>query len=168
MDHKVLILNQDYSAISLCSVQKAFSLIYLQKAELLEKYENSFLRSISATYPKPSVIRLAHYVHIPYKGISLSRHNVMRRDHFQCQYCGSNKNLTLDHLLPRCRGGKSTWTNLLTACNRCNTRKGDRTPEEAGFVLKQLPKKPTLIAFLRLQATNCHQSWSNYLKVETA
>src|SRR6476620_5677873 len=152
MNHKVLILNQDYSAISLCSVNKAFVLLYLEKAELLEKVENQLLRSISYTYPKPSVIRLQRYVHIPYKGIALSRHNIMKRDHYQCQYCGSNKNLTLDHLFPKSRGGKSSWTNLITACHRCNTRKGDRTPEEAGFVLNQPPNKPTLIAFLRLQA----------------
>src|SRR5688572_31554523 len=167
MDQKVLILNQDYSAISLCSVHKAFILLYLEKAEMLEKSESGLLRSVSVTYPKPSVIRLQRYVHIPYKGITLSRHNIMRRDHFQCQYCGSNKNLTLDHLFPRSRGGKSSWSNLITACNGCNTRKGDRTPEEAGLVLKQLPKKPTLVAFLRLQASNYHQSWSNYLKAET-
>lgn len=164
MNHKVLILNQDYSAISLCSVNKAFVLLYLEKAEMLEKAENQFLRSVSLTYPKPSVIRLQHYVHIPYKGIALSRHNIMKRDHFQCQYCGSNRNLTMDHLFPRSRGGKATWTNLVTACNRCNTRKGDRTPEEAGLHLKQVPKKPTLVAFLKLHAASLEQSWSNYLK----
>lgn len=168
MDHKVLILNQDYSAISLCSVNKAFVLIYLEKAELLEKVENGLLRSISATYPKPSVIRLSRYVHIPYKGIALSRHNIMKRDHFQCQYCGSNRNLTLDHLFPKSRGGKSSWTNLITACNRCNTRKGDRTPEEAGLTIKQPPKKPSLVAFLRLHAAQLDQSWANYLKQESA
>jgi 5-methylcytosine-specific restriction endonuclease McrA len=166
MEQKVLILNQDYSAISLCSTQKAFILLYLEKAELLEKYENAYLRSISTTYPKPSVIRLQRYVHIPYKGIALSRHNIMKRDHFQCQYCGSNRNLTLDHLYPRSRGGKSTWTNLLTACHRCNTRKGDRTPEEAGLTIKQHPKKPTLVAFLRLHATSLDQTWATYLKSE--
>ena len=166
MNQKVLILNQDYSAISLCSVHKAFILLYLEKAEMLEKSETGFLRSISVTYPLPSVIRLRHYVHIPYKGIALSRHNVMKRDHFQCQYCGSNRNLTLDHLFPRSRGGKATWTNLVTACNRCNTRKGDRTPEEAGLNLKQIPKKPSLVAFLRLHATQLEQSWVNYLKTE--
>lgn len=133
---------------------------------MLEKSENGFLRSISVTYPLPSVIRLQHYVHIPYKGIALSRHNVMKRDHFQCQYCGSNRNLTLDHLFPRSRGGKATWTNLVTACNRCNTRKGDRTPEEAGLHLNQVPKKPTLVAFLRLHASQLEQSWANYLKTE--
>ena len=166
MDQKVLILNQDYSAISLCSVQKAFILLYLEKAELLEKSETGFLRSISVSYPKPSVIRLQRYVHIPYKGIALSRHNIMKRDHFQCQYCGGNRNLTLDHLFPRSRGGKATWTNLVTACNRCNTRKGDRTPEEAGLHLKQQPKKPTLVAFLRLHAASLEQSWAHYLKIE--
>jgi 5-methylcytosine-specific restriction endonuclease McrA len=167
MDHKVLILNQDYSAISLCSVQKAFILIYLQKAEMLEKTENGFLRSITTTYPKPSVIRLQNYVHIPYKGIALSRHNLMKRDQYQCQYCGSNRNLTLDHLMPRSRGGKSTWTNLATACVRCNTRKGDRTPEEAGLTLKQQPKKPSLVAFLRLHAAQLDRTWANYLKVDS-
>ena len=166
MDQKVLILNQDYSAISLCSVHKAFILLYLEKAEMLEKSETGLLRSISVTYPKPSVIRLQRYVHIPYKGIALSRHNIMKRDHFQCQYCGSNRNLTLDHLFPRSRGGKATWTNLVTACNRCNTRKGDRTPEEAGLNLNQQPKKPTLVAFLRLHAASLEQSWAHYLKAE--
>ena len=166
MDQKVLILNQDYSAISLCSVHKAFILLYLEKAEMLEKSETGLLRSISVTYPKPSVIRLQRYVHIPYKGIALSRHNIMKRDHFQCQYCGSNRNLTLDHLFPRSRGGKATWTNLVTACNRCNTRKGDRTPEEAGLNLNQQPKKPTLVAFLRLHAASLEQSWAHYLKTE--
>ena len=168
MEHKVLILNQDFSAISLCSVHKAFSLIYLQKAELLEKYENSFLRSISSTYPKPSVIRLSRYVHIPYKGIALSRHNIMKRDQFMCQYCGSRKNLTLDHVFPKSRGGQSSWTNLLTACHRCNTRKGDRTPEEIGLFLKTPPKKPSLVAFLRLHAGQPGHNWSNYLQTEMA
>lgn len=167
MEQKVLILNQDYSAISLCTLQKAFILLYLDKAEMLEKYEHGFLRSVSSTYPKPSVIRLQRYVHIPYKGISLSRNNLMKRDHYQCQYCGSNRNLTLDHIFPRSRGGKSTWTNLLTACHRCNTRKGDRTPEEAGLTVKQQPKKPTLTAFLQLHASSLDHTWANYLKHET-
>lgn len=168
MDNKVLILNQDYSAISLCSIQKAFVLLYLEKAEMLEKSDTGFLHSVTAIYPKPSVIRLQRYVHIPYKGIALSRHNIMKRDHFQCQYCGANRNLTLDHLVPRCRGGKSSWTNLITACGRCNTRKGDRTPEEAGLAIKQLPKKPSLVSFLRQHATSLDHTWATYLKIETA
>ena len=101
MDQKVLVLNGDYTAITLCSVQKAFVLLFLDKAEMVAKSEHGTLRTISHAYPKPSIIRLQRYVRVPYKGIALSRHNIFKRDHFECQYCGSPKNLTLDHVLPR-------------------------------------------------------------------
>jgi len=167
MDQKVLILNQDFSAFALCSIQKAFVLLYLEKAEMVHKSELGVLRSISCSYPIPSIIRLQRYVHVPYKGISLSRHNIMKRDAYQCLYCGSTKNLTLDHLLPKSRGGGSSWTNLVTACMRCNTKKGDRTPEEAGLTLKQKPKKPSLTAFLAANAGALDQTWQIYLKVKS-
>ena len=167
MDEKVLILNQDYSAISLCSVTKAFVLLYLEKAEMVVKHDTGFLRSVSQDFPKPSVIRLQRYVRIPYRGIALSRHNIMKRDAFQCLYCGSTKNLTLDHMIPKSRGGDSSWTNLVTACMRCNTRKGDRTPEEAGLTLKQKPKKPSLAAFLVANAGVLDHNWQTYLKVKS-
>jgi 5-methylcytosine-specific restriction endonuclease McrA len=166
MDQKVLLLNQDYSAISICSISKAFILLYLQKAEMVVKSENGVIRTVSQAFPRPSVIRLQHYVRVPYKGISLSRHNVMRRDHFQCQYCGTNKTLTIDHLLPRSRGGQSSWLNLVTACNRCNSLKGNRTPEEAGLSLRLPPRKPTLSSFLNQQADSLDHSWRPYLKAE--
>ena len=167
MDEKVLILNQDYSAISLCSVTKAFVLLYLEKAEMVVKHDTGFLRSVSQDFPKPSVIRLQRYVRIPYRGIALSRHNIMKRDAYQCLYCGSTKNLTLDHMIPKSRGGDSSWTNLVTACMRCNTRKGDRTPEEAGLTLKQKPKKPSLAAFLVANAGALDHTWQTYLKVKS-
>ncbi|UOQ52746.1 HNH endonuclease [Hymenobacter cellulosivorans] len=163
MDQKVLVLNGDYTAITLCSVQKAFVLLFLDKAEMIAKSEHGVLRTISSAYPKPSIIRLQRYVRVPYKGIALSRHNIMKRDHFECQYCGSTKNLTLDHVLPRSRGGDSSWTNLLTACARCNHAKGHRTPSEAGLTIRQQPKKPTLSGFLRLSAGTIDQNWHPYL-----
>lgn len=166
MDQKVLILNQDFTALALCSIQKAFVLLYLEKAELVHKSETNSLRTITQVYPAPSIIRLQRYVHVPYKGISLSRHNVMKRDQYQCLYCGSTKNLTLDHLIPKSRGGGSSWTNLATACMRCNTKKGDRTPEEAGLSLKQKPRKPSLTAFLAAHAGNFDQNWAMYLRVK--
>ncbi len=166
MDQKVLILNQDYSAFALCSIQKAFVLLYLEKAEMVHKSEFGILRSISQSFPNPSIIRLQRYIHIPYKGISLSRHNIMRRDAYQCLYCGSTKNLTLDHMVPKSRGGGASWTNLVTACMRCNTKKGDRTPEEAGLILKQKPKKPSLTAFLAANAGTLDHHWAIYLKVK--
>jgi 5-methylcytosine-specific restriction endonuclease McrA len=165
MRDKVLILNQDFSAIAVCTVTKAFLLVYLEKAELISKANGAVLRTISTTYPVPSVIRLQRYVKVPYYGISLSRHNVLRRDNFLCQYCGTNRNLTLDHLLPRSRGGETNWLNLVTACFRCNSRKGDRTPEEAGLKLLRKPSKPSLHTFLQLHINSHNQDWSLYLKV---
>jgi 5-methylcytosine-specific restriction endonuclease McrA len=163
MNQKVLLLNQDYSAIAICSISKAFILLYLQKAEMVVKSSNGLIRTVSQAFPQPSVIRLQHYVRVPYKGISLSRHNVMRRDRFQCQYCGSTRNLTIDHLVPRSRGGQSTWLNLVVACNYCNSHKGNRTPEEAGMTLRQKPRKPTLTSFLHQQAESLDHNWRPYL-----
>lgn len=163
MRDKVLILNQDFSAIAVCTVTKAFLLVYLEKAELISKANGAVLRTVSTTYPVPSVIRLQHYVRVPYYGISLSRHNVLRRDNFLCQYCGTSKNLTLDHLLPRSRGGETNWLNLVTACFRCNSRKGDRTPEEAGLKLMRKPSKPSLQSFLQLHLNAYNQDWGLYL-----
>jgi 5-methylcytosine-specific restriction endonuclease McrA len=165
MRDKVLILNQDFSAIAVCTVTKAFLLVYLEKAELISKANGAVLRTVSTTYPVPSVIRLQHYVKVPYYGISLSRHNVLRRDNFLCQYCGTTKNLTLDHLLPRSRGGETNWLNLVTACFRCNSRKGDRTPEEAGLKLVRKPSRPSLQTFLQLHINSHNQDWSLYLNI---
>lgn len=166
MRDKTLILNQDYRAIAVCTIQKAFLLVYLQKAELVSKAEGAFLHSITHSFPVPSVIRLQRYVNVPYYGISLSRHNVMRRDNYVCQYCGSVKNLTLDHLMPRSRGGATNWLNLVTACSRCNTRKGDRTPEEAGLKLLRKPTKPSLQSFLQLHLDNDNHDWRIYLGLD--
>jgi 5-methylcytosine-specific restriction endonuclease McrA len=163
MRDKVLILNQDFSAIAVCTVTKAFLLVYLQKAEMVSKANGSVLRTISTTYPVPSVIRLQRYVRVPYYGISLSRHNVLRRDNFLCQYCGTSRNLTLDHLLPRSRGGENTWLNIVTACSKCNSRKGDRTPEEAGLKLLRQPVKPSLNTFLQLHLNDANEDWQVYL-----
>lgn len=156
-------LNGDYTALALCSVQKAFVLLYLEKADLIAPSPHGVLRTVSREYARPSIIRLHRYVRVPYKGIALSRHNVMRRDNFECQYCGSNRNLTLDHVLPRSRGGDSGWANLVTACARCNHRKGDRTPDEAGLALRQKPRKPSLVSFLRQSVGSVDEAWQAYL-----
>ena len=165
MRDKVLILNQDFSAIAVCTVTKAFLLVYLEKAELVSKANGSVLRTVSTVYPVPSVIRLQRYVKVPYYGIALSRHNVLRRDNFLCQYCGTSRNLTLDHLLPRSRGGENSWYNIVTACSRCNSRKGDRTPEEAGLKLLRNPSRPSLYTFLQQHLNDSNQDWQMYLKV---
>jgi 5-methylcytosine-specific restriction endonuclease McrA len=160
---KVLILNQDYRALTICSVQKAFTLVYMHKAELVSDYQNLFLKTVSASYAVPSIIRLFRYVQLPYKGVMLSRQNIFRRDGNECQYCGSTHDLTLDHVLPRSRGGLSTWENLCTACKTCNARKGDHTPDEAGTPLKVKPFKPSFLMFLREFSGVIDENWRPYL-----
>ncbi|GAB2535141.1 HNH endonuclease [Rufibacter soli] len=163
MNGKVLLLNQDYTAIATCSLNKAFVLLYLQKAELIAQDQVHHLHTVNAVYPWPVVIKLQHYVRVPYKGISLTRQNIMRRDRNQCQYCGSTRNLTLDHLVPRSRGGESSWFNLTTACARCNSHKGDRTPEEVSMKLFRKPYKPSLVSFLRDSIEDLNHAWMPFL-----
>jgi len=163
MSSKVLILNQDYSAFNVCSVPKAFLLVYLNKAELIAQADDRFLHSISQTYFYPVVIRLNKYVHRPYKSVMMTRQNIFKRDRNTCQYCGAKDHLTLDHVIPKSRGGKSNWDNLITACRRCNTRKGDLTPEESGMQLRQQPYKPSFLVFIRDFSGGPHDHWLPYL-----
>ncbi|MDO1447323.1 HNH endonuclease [Rhodocytophaga aerolata] len=163
MARKVLILNQDYSPLTICSVQKAFILVYLSKAELVADAGGYLLRSVTATYQMPSIIRLYRYVNLPYKGVVLSRQNIFKRDNGRCQYCFTPEDLTLDHVIPKSRGGKSTWDNLVTACKKCNSKKGDFTPQEAGMLLNQTPYKPSFVVFLRDFSGNIEETWKPYL-----
>jgi len=163
MGRKVLVLNQDYSALSVCSVPKAFLLVYLDKAELVSHIPDQYLRTVDEKYPMPTVIRLYRYVQVPYKGVMMTRQNIFKRDNHRCVYCGTHEELTLDHVMPRSRGGRTSWDNLTTACKRCNTKKGDFTPEEANMPLRQRPFKPSFIVFLREFSGAADDSWMPYL-----
>ena len=163
MGRKVLVLNQDYSAFTICSVPKAFLLVFLKKADLVCEDANEKLHSISQTFSFPSVIRLHRYVYLPYKGMMLSRQNIFKRDGNHCQYCGSGNHLTLDHVYPKSRGGKTTWDNLVTACKSCNAKKGDSTPEEARMNLKMKPYKPSFIMFLRDFSGSVEDNWLPFI-----
>jgi len=159
----VLVLNADFSPLTLCSVERAFLLTYLDKAEILSDVKEKALRTVTAEFLYPSVIKIKKYINVPYKGVILTRHNVFKRDRFCCQYCGTNKDLTLDHLIPKSKGGKSTWTNLVTACKRCNARKGDFNPEEVGLTLNQKPIRPSYVMFLRNSSKSLRNDWLPYL-----
>jgi 5-methylcytosine-specific restriction endonuclease McrA len=163
MGRKVLVLNQDYRALTVCSVHRAFLLVYMEKAELVSNAKNAYLRTVSASFPVPSIIRLQDYVNIPYKGVVLSRQNIFKRDGHICQYCSSRSELTLDHVMPRSRGGQSSWENLVTACKKCNSKKGDCTPQEANMPLKRKPYKPSFFIFLRDFSGNIDDEWMTYL-----
>ena len=163
MATKVLVLNQDYQAISMCSPERAFVLCLLKKAEMVSLHKGRALRTIGQQFPFPSIIRLVRFVQIPYKKVALSRQNIFKRDNFRCVYCGTPDRLTLDHVLPRSRGGQDAWHNLVTACQRCNTAKGDRTPEEADMQLAQRPFRPSFIMFLSDFNGKVQEEWKPYL-----
>lgn len=163
MDASVLILNQDYQPLSVCSVQRSVKLLFMDKAEMLHDYPNRKIRTVSEEYSYPSVIRLRRYINLPYTKIVLSRRNIMKRDGNRCQYCGIGRNLTIDHVLPRSRGGKDTWENLVTACDECNVQKGNRTPGEAGMPLKKKPYRPVHITFLQSVLGSVEDDWKPYL-----
>ena len=160
----VLVLNQDYHPLMICSVRRAFLLIYLNKAELITRDATKELRTISTSYPYPSVIKIDNYVNKPYKGVVLTRQNTFKRDSFECQYCGEDKNLTLDHLIPRSKGGKSTWTNLVTACTTCNAKKSDFNLEETQLTLRKTPVKPSYLVFLKKSGDKINEDWLDYLQ----
>jgi 5-methylcytosine-specific restriction endonuclease McrA len=163
MNRQALVLNQDYRPLTICSVQRAFVLVFLQKAEIVTHAVNGALKTVTRSYPAPAVIRLYSYINLPYKGVILNRNNIFKRDGFECQYCGDSSDLTLDHMMPKSRGGKSTWFNLITACKRCNTRKGEFTPEEAGMIIKRRPYKPSYIVFLREFSDSLMDEWMPFL-----
>ncbi|TVQ66111.1 MAG: HNH endonuclease [Balneolaceae bacterium] len=163
MNSVVLVLNQDYQPISICSVQRSVKLVFLNKAEMLHNNPDQVLRTVNRDFHYPSVIRLRRYIHLPYAKIVLSRKNIMKRDRHMCQYCGSKADLTLDHVYPRSRGGRDSWENLVTACTRCNVRKGDRTPEEAGMPLNIKPYRPIHITFFQNLMGGVQEHWKPYL-----
>jgi 5-methylcytosine-specific restriction endonuclease McrA len=163
MGQKVLILNADYSVISICNVPKAFLLVYLNKAELVADIPFQNLKSVNSTYPFPSIIRLYHYVKVPYKGVVMTRQNLFRRDSNACVYCGSKSDLTIDHVYPKSRGGKTNWENLVTACRRCNSKKGHLTPDEAKMPMESPPFKPSFVMFVRDCSGSLQETWLPFL-----
>lgn len=163
MKPRVLVLNQDYQAISVCSVERAFLLVFCRKAEMVEAMPGRALRSAHDLFAYPSIIRLQRYVQLPFRRVSLNRANLFRRDGYQCQYCGSRYDLTIDHVIPRSANGRDTWDNLVTACQTCNTRKGNRTPEQANMPLYRRPARPSFILFLSDGAGTMQEAWRPYL-----
>lgn len=160
----VLVLNSSFEPLVICSVRRAVVMMYLGKAQLVESRDGLMIRSVSSAMREPSVVRLDHYARVPFKQVMLNRRNIIRRDEGRCQYCGAtNRPLTVDHVVPRLRGGADTWENLVCACDRCNNRKGDRTPEQAGMKLMREPARPNQITFMRRLVRRGDESWRKYL-----
>ena len=167
MHEPVLVLNATFEPINVTAVRRAMVLM-LKGVAQAEELNSTHVHSPSKSLPVPSVIRLLAYRHIPQQTRALSRKNILLRDRNTCQFCGSTfpaSELTLDHVVPRSRGGRSSWENLVASCYRCNNRKGDRTPEEAGIALVRRPRPFTLHTSRQLMRLigNRDEKWRKYL-----
>ena len=164
MNDPVLVLNANYEPLNICTTRRAVGLMMTGKAELLLNGRGE-IRTASASYPRPSIVRLAHMVQRPHPRVKLTKREVFRRDKYTCQYCGQRSAvLTIDHVMPRHRGGRHSWTNLVTACPTCNRRKGGRTPTEAGMALRNPPIEPRASAeYLFGRLVQNHDEWAQFL-----
>ena len=160
---RILVLNLGYEVLGLTSPRRGVTLVMSEIAEVVVESPEA-LHTPGRPYPVPSIIRIKRMVRRPYGRLSLSRRNIFRRDHNTCQYCGRvGGDLTIDHVIPRSRGGKTAWENLTTACHSCNAKKRNFTPEEAGMSLRHKPKVPHPIELLALPASELPLAWQDFL-----
>ena len=147
-----VILNGDYSYLNTVSWQKAMKLLYKGKATVL-KYADTVVNTAENVAMKiPAVMKLIKIIRTIYRTkVPFSKKNVMIRDDFRCQYCGETKGLTIDHVIPTSKGGKTTFENCVAACKKCNGRKGDKLPSEAHMYIKKRPTAPTINQFLQIK-----------------
>ena len=193
LDASVLVLNKLFMAIHIISVRRAFCLLCKDLAEVVSLEDGQFLtydfatwrelsevraryfrgedddwvRTVASEIQVPRVIRLVGYDRLPRQTVKFNRRNIFARDNNQCQYCGKKfptSELSLDHVVPRSKGGTSTWENIVCACVSCNVRKGGRTPKEANMHLIRRPEKPRRSPMLNLKLTNRkYQLWKTFL-----
>ena len=161
---QVLVLNASYEPLNITTWRRATVLMLKGKAESLEENSNHQIRN---NLKLPTVIRLRYFIKVPYRELALNRKNILQRDNFSCQYCFySGDQLSIDHVIPRSRGGQDIWENVATACISCNIRKGNRTPKEAKMPLKNKPHKPfNTLSFEATKQINSgrHKEWSKYV-----
>jgi 5-methylcytosine-specific restriction endonuclease McrA len=167
MQEPVLVLNATFEPINVTAVRRAMVLM-LKGVAQAEEISHTAVHSATRSVQVPSVIRLLAYRHIPQQTRALSRKNILLRDRNTCQFCKQTlpaSELTLDHVVPRSRGGRSSWENLVACCYQCNNRKGDRTPEEAGLALARRPRPFTLHTSRQLMRLigNKDDKWRKYL-----
>lgn len=166
---RVLVLNATYEPINVCTVRRAAILLLKEKAELVERalWE---LRSEHTAMPRPVVIRLVSYVNVPRDTSrrKITRRAVFARDGWSCQYCGTRSSLTVDHVIPRSKGGDSSWENIVASCAPCNRRKGDRLPAQADMHPRQKPRAPGAHVFITVAAPTIPPAWRQWLPREAA
>lgn len=162
----VLVLNQNYEPLNVCNARRAVVLVIDGKAEVLETHD-SVISTCSSSFPYPSVIRLVYLVKRPRPRVKLTRKEVFIRDRFTCQYCGrQSSDLTIDHIVPRSKGGVHSWDNLVSACRGCNHRKGGKTLGEARMALRRIPFEPSPGRYYTIERridARVYSAWEKFL-----
>ena len=161
---RVLVLNATFEPINVCTVRRAVVLLLKEKAEVIE-HGDWELRSATRTVTRPVVIRLVSYVRVPRDTHrrKITRRAVFARDDWTCQYCGARSNLTVDHVIPRSKGGASSWDNIVASCAPCNLRKGNALPRQAGMRLQRQPRTPSPHVFIHVASPTIPAAWLQYL-----
>jgi 5-methylcytosine-specific restriction endonuclease McrA len=163
---RTLLLSQGYEPLATISWQRAISLLTLGKVEVIEEYDRE-LRSRYLVIKMPAVVRLIQRFRRGKQAVKFSRHNILARDRWKCQYCGikvRTSDMTQDHVVPRSQGGRTEWENIVTACGDCNAKKANRTPREAGMRLRKRPEKPKWVPIFSVQIGNRPpDQWASYL-----
>ncbi|MBW6415794.1 HNH endonuclease [Candidatus Methylacidiphilum fumarolicum] len=190
LNSSVLILNRLWQAVNWCTARRAFNLLYCGHAYVVHKNKDDFytldffewkehsqayhgsdvVHTVSFKIRVPKVILLLLFEKVPRKEVKFTRHNVFERDGYLCQYCGGKFDpsyLNLDHVIPRERGGKTTWENVVCSCIRCNSKKGNRTPQEAGMKLLKKPKKPKWRPLFIAGKFPIDESWEKFLDINS-
>jgi 5-methylcytosine-specific restriction endonuclease McrA len=164
MNEPVLVLNGNYAPMNVCTIRRAMGLLLVGKANLVLNGRGK-IRTVSRSYPKPSIIRLQKTIKRPRPHVKLSKKEIFRRDHHMCQYCGNpSVNLTVDHVVPQHLGGESTWENLVTACAHCNHKKGGKPLTQTGLSLKRPPRRPpTSAKYLFSKYLTQYEEWEPYI-----
>jgi 5-methylcytosine-specific restriction endonuclease McrA len=165
LNEPVLILNVNYEPLHVCNTRRAMALIFAGKAEIVLN-GRGFIRTSSAKFEMPSVIKLGYMVKRPRLQVNLTKREILRRDDYTCQYCGKKTHvLTVDHVLPRRLGGEHSWTNVVAACPPCNRRKGGKTLEMANMRPRQQPFEPSPSAYYRFSRhLHTHQEWERFIQ----
>lgn len=168
MTTAVLFLDQQWRPLRVEPWQRAIADLFLGKVEVIEHSKDRTIQCVSCTYPMPSVVRVLRSFKRDRIRVKFSRINIYTRDKFTCQYCGEvfhTEELNLEHVVPRARGGKTTWENVVTSCIPCNDRKADKTPEQAGMRLLTKPKKPSYLPTITIKdmdRRNIPEEWRGY------
>lgn len=161
----VLVLNQNYEPLDVCNTKRAVVLVFLGKAQVIED-GRGWIHTATTVFPCPSVIRLNHMIRRPRPKVKLLRKEIFRRDGYTCQYCGrKTRQLTIDHVIPRHKGGEHAWNNLVSACRACNRKKGGRSPQEARMTLSHAPREPKATPwYLFSTHARNYRDWRKFLQ----